>query len=98
MSVDHEIEQPGSERTIVMHGNSNMTRSDADSLDEAVIREWSWKTPAMRQMSRPIWRLVLEKVGQEFSANDLPQFEHGGAGICGSIFRGLIKDGVISPV
>lgn len=65
-------------------------------LDEATQREWLWKTPAMQKMALAVCELAINS--QEFSANDLPEFEHGGRGICGSIFRRLAADGVIVPV
>lgn len=67
---------------------------------EAIILQWSWKTPAMKAMTLAVCRLALERGarGTEFSANDLPDFAHGGAGIAGAIFQRLARDGVLAPV
>lgn len=73
-----------------------MTPTAQKQLDDATQHEWLWKNPAMQRMTLEICRVAL--FGAEFSANDLPEFEHGGQGICGSIFRRLVKDGVIAPV
>lgn len=68
-------------------------------VDEAAILQWTWKTPAMQAMAVAICKLALERgASEEFSANDLPQFAHGGQGICGTIFLGLISNGVIARV
>lgn len=66
------------------------------ALAEAIIEQWTWKTPAMKAMTLAVCRLALR--GGEFSANDLPEFAHGGSGICGAIFNRLAKDQVITPV
>jgi hypothetical protein len=73
-----------------------MNTEAAKQFDEAIQHEWLWKNPAMSRMAVAICKVALTT--DEFSANDLPEFEHGGRGICGSIFRRLVKDGVISPV
>ena len=66
---------------------------------EARELQWTWKTPAMEVMTVAICTLAIERgVAGEFSANDLPEFEHGGQGICGSIFRRLVEDGVLARV
>lgn len=76
------------------------TQPDAElRLAEAVVRQWTWKTPAMKHMTLAICKLALARPGAEFSANDLPEdFEHGGGGIAGAVFNRLAKDGVIAPV
>lgn len=70
----------------------------AEELAEAAILQWTWKTPAMKAMSLAVLKLAIERGGAEFSANDLPEFDHGGRGIAGVIFHRLQHDGVISPV
>lgn len=66
---------------------------------EARELQWVWKTPAMEAMTVAICTLAVERgASGEFSANDLPEFEHGGQGVCGSIFRRLVEDGVLARV
>jgi hypothetical protein len=66
---------------------------------QAMLDQWLWKNPSMRLMTVEICRLAVARgVAGEFSANDLPEFEHGGSGICGSIFKRLIDRGVLSRV
>lgn len=68
-------------------------------IDEATLREWAYKTPAMRSMIVHVLSAALRK--PEFSAMDLPvhgETEHGGPGIAGTVIRQLIKDGIISRV
>lgn len=65
---------------------------------EARELQWTWKTPAMAQMAVAVCRLAIARGGETFSANDLTLEEHGGSGICGSIFRRLATDEVIAPV
>lgn len=68
-------------------------------FSEARELQWTWKTPAMEAMAVAICKLALERgAAREFSANDLPihtAIEHGGTGICGSIFKRLLEDGVL---
>lgn len=86
-----------------MNASSHISDDSRDSraADFAEARElqWCWKTPAMEQMAVAVCRLALQRgAAAEFSANDLPEFEHGGSGICGSIFKRLIEDGVLTRV
>jgi len=72
------------------------------TLDPAVlVNEWTWKTPAMRQMTLAVCRLALGSAsGREFSALDLEDHgaaAHGGSGIAGSVFRSLCEAGIIEP-
>ena len=63
----------------------------------ALIREWTWKTPAMRDMTLAVCRLALTR--SEFSALDLPlrgAEDQGGTCIAGSIFRQLADAGLIA--
>lgn len=74
------------------------------ALLESIVLQWQFKTPAMRAMTLAVCRLALERAARgdaaptEFSANDLPEFNHGGAGIAGAIFHTLANRGVLSPV
>lgn len=72
------------------------------ALQEAMVHEWTWKTPAMRDMALAVCRLALARgAAGEFSALDLPmhgQAEQGGSGIAGSVFRQLKDAGIISRV
>lgn len=67
-----------------------------------LLRQWVWKTPAMRQMTLDVARLALERGAERpFSALDLPRHgedAHGGSGIAGSVFRQLADAEVIQPV
>lgn len=55
-----------------------------------------WKTPAQRRLAGAVARLALRRSGREFSANDLPaELEHGGRGVCGTVFRVLAMRGVL---
>lgn len=65
---------------------------------EARELQWTWKTAAMESMAVAVCRLAIASGNQEFSANDLPPEDHGGTGICGSIFKRLARDEVISAV
>jgi hypothetical protein len=66
---------------------------------EAREDQWVWKTPAMEAMAVAVCGLALKRgMAEEFSANDLADFNHGGQGICGSIFKRLIEDGVLTRV
>ena len=69
---------------------------------EVLVQEWTWKTPAMRDMTFAVCRLALNRgVGGEFSALDLPAHgagEQGGSGIAGSVFRQLVDAEIIGPV
>jgi hypothetical protein len=68
-------------------------------LSEAIINEWTWKTPAMRAMTLDVCRLALARgMDGEFSALDLPKRgadNQGGTGIAGSVFRQLAKAGIL---
>jgi hypothetical protein len=76
--------------------------SGSDGFEnDAIVREWTWKSPAMRRMTAAVCRLALER-GHEasFSALDLPEHgadAHGGVGIAGSVFRRAVADDVIVP-
>ncbi len=66
---------------------------------DTLVHEWTWKTPAMRDMAVAVCKLALAR--GEFSALDLPEHgakAHGGSGIAGSIFRQLADAGIIGPV
>jgi hypothetical protein len=67
-----------------------------------ILKEWTWKTPAMRDMTLAVCRLALARgVAGEFSAMDLQDHgadAHGGSGIAGSVFRQLTEAGIIGPV
>ncbi|MFH1602938.1 MAG: hypothetical protein ABIH03_03415 [Pseudomonadota bacterium] len=69
-----------------------------------LVTEWTWKTPAMRDMAVAVCQLALSRgVMGAFSALDLPEHgskAHGGTGIAGSIFRILSADDqrIIAPV
>jgi hypothetical protein len=67
-----------------------------------IVHEWTWKTPAMRDMAVAVCRLALDRgVNGTFSALDLAmhgQIEQGGSGIAGSIFGQLAEDGILAPV
>ena len=68
-------------------------------LTDAAINAWTWKTPAMRDMTLAVCRLALER--SNFSANDLPihgEGEHGGSGIAGTVFGQLVKAEILEPV
>ncbi len=69
-----------------------------DSFAEAREHQWLHKPHAMSAMAAAICRLALAREKQEFSANDLTLADHGGTGICGSIFKRLAADEVIEPV
>lgn len=69
------------------------------AINEATLREWAYKTPAMRQMIIHVLTAALR--GGEFSAMDLPihgETEHGGPGIAGTVIRQLIQDGILARV
>lgn len=69
------------------------------NFTEARELQWTWKTPAMQAMAVAVCELALKRgSAAEFSANDLEDFNHGGQGICGSIFKRLIEDGVLTRV
>lgn len=66
---------------------------------EILVREWTWKTAAMKRMTLAVCELALAR--GEFSALDLREHgeaAHGGSGIAGSVFRQLADAGVIAPV
>ena len=68
---------------------------------EILVREWAWKTPAMKEMTLAVCEIALRHGLQEFSALDLPEHgadAHGGTGIAGSVFRLLADAGIIAPV
>jgi hypothetical protein len=72
-----------------------------DDIQEATLQEWAWKTPAMKAMTLAVCRLALDHSRAEFSAMDLPmhgELAQGGSGIAGSVFRQLVKTGIIAPV
>lgn len=82
-----------------------MNSKEQTDFDEAALRQWAWKTPAMKAMTLAVCRLALERAGSEFSANDLPEFiggktasVHGGQGVAGAIFHRLIADGILARV
>lgn len=82
------------------HSTSNIQHS-TPKADFAEAREvqWMWKTPAMEAMAVAVCKLALERgMAREFSANDLPEFAHGGQGIAGAIFKRLIEDQVLTRV
>lgn len=68
---------------------------------EAIINQWTWKTPAMKRMTIAVCKLALARGhGVDFSALDLPaqgSEEHGGTGIAGTVFRQLADGGIIAP-
>jgi len=68
-------------------------------LQEATINEWTWKTPAMRDMTLAVCRLALARgMDGEFSALDLNlrgAEAQGGTGIAGSVFLQLRRTGII---
>jgi len=82
--------------------NSELSTSNLEprtgDFAEARELQWAWKTPAMARMTVAVCRLAIDRAGQEFSANDVPLESHGGQGICGSIFKRLAKDEVLTPV
>lgn len=66
---------------------------------DVLVQQWTWKTPAMRDMTLAVCRVALGH--EEFSALDLARHgaaAHGGTGIAGSVFRQLADAGVIAPV
>lgn len=67
-----------------------------DTLQAAEVVQWRWKTPAMQRMAVAICRLAVQSGTREFSAKDLPDFTHGGSGIAGAVFHGLLADGVLA--
>ena len=79
-----------------------MTGPDTTDLRDATIREWTWKTPAMRDMAVALCRLALGRgMAGEFSALDLPMRgagAQGGPGIAGTVFRQLKEAGMIARV
>lgn len=53
----------------------------------------------MGKMAVSICKLALERgAHEEFSANDLPEFGHGGQGIAGSVFYRLLHDEIVYQV
>jgi hypothetical protein len=66
------------------------------AFQDARELQWLHKPAAMSAMAAAVCRLAVEKAGAEFSANDLT-LDHGGRGVCGSIFKRLAKDDVIEP-
>ena len=69
---------------------------------EIQVKQWTWKTPAMRRMTLAICRLALARgPAGTFSAMDLAEHgedAHGGAGIAGTVFRQLSDAGILGPV
>lgn len=77
--------------------NKPNTDQHEASFAEARELQWTWKTPAMEAMAVAICKLAIERgMAREFSANDLADFDHGGQGIAGSIFKRLLEDGVLA--
>jgi hypothetical protein len=78
------------------------TPANAQPAPAVILKEWTWKTPAMRDMTLAVCRLALARgAGGEFSAMDLAEHgedAHGGSGIAGSVFRQLVEAGIIAPV
>lgn len=78
------------------------TPANAQPAPAVILKEWTWKTPAMRDMTLAVCRLALARgAGGEFSAMDLADHgadAHGGTGIAGSVFRQLAEAGIIGPV
>jgi hypothetical protein len=76
--------------------------TDTMPTQATLLTEWTWKTPAMRDMTLAVCRLALARgVAGEFSSMDLPQHgadAHGGTGIAGSVFKQLTLSGIIRPV
>lgn len=72
------------------------------TLDTAAVQEWTWKTPAMRDMTLAVCRLALERgIEGEFSALDLPfrgAGDQGGTGIAGTVFHNLKAAAIIARV
>ena len=72
------------------------------SIQEATLVQWTWKTPAMREMALAVCRLAIARGHSgEFSAVDLPSHgeeAHGGSGSAGSVFRQLKDAGIIARV
>ena len=68
---------------------------------EILVQEWTWKTPAMRDMTMEVCRLALARGQESFTAMDLPahgEDAHGGSGIAGSVFRQLVDAGILAAV
>lgn len=68
---------------------------------DILVQEWTWKTPAMRDMTLAVCRLAIERGQETFSAFDLEKHgacEHGGSRIAGSVFRQLADAGIIAKV
>jgi len=76
----------------------NQPTEQKHDLAEPTLNQWTWKTPAMAKMAVAVCKLAIEKAGGEFSANDLPEFTHGGGGICGCVFNQLIEFGILARV
>ena len=78
------------------------TPAKAQPSPETLVREWTWKAPAMRDMTLAVCRLALARgVAGDFSAMDLADHgadAHGGTGIAGSVFSQLAEAGIIGPV
>ena len=76
--------------------------ADTIPTQSTLVKEWTWKTTAMRDMTVAVCRLALERgLACEFSALDLGEHgadAHGGTGIAGSVFRQLAEDGIIGRV
>jgi hypothetical protein len=71
-------------------------------FQEGLVNQWTWKTPAMRDMTLAVCRLALDRgLGGEFSALDLPlrgAHDQGGTGIAGTVFRHLKEARIIARV
>ena len=77
--------------------------SGVSAPDPAIIvREWTWKTEAMREAMRAVLECGLSGDGvATFSALDVPlrgASAQGGTGILGSVFRQLADLGILAPV
>jgi len=84
---------------MLLEGNDVTTAAPSSDV---LVQEWTWKTPAMREMTVAVCRLALGAgMGTTFSALDLEahgEEEHGGSGIAGSVFRQLAEARIIAPV
>ena len=72
---------------------------ESAAFSEARELQWMWKSPAMAAMAVAVCKLALARGAHaEFSANDLPEFGHGGQGIAGSVFYRLLHDEIVYQV
>ena len=68
---------------------------------ETMLAEWTWKTPAMKQMTLDVCRLAIRTGLSGFTALDLAHRgadDQGGTGIAGSVFKQLANAGIIAAV